>query len=213
MQMYNAQLSPYSARCRIAIHAKGLDVEWLSIADDAVKEKLAALTPMHKVPTLIDAGHVIPESDVICEYLEEKGEGAALLPADPVARAQIRLLARLGEIYVMEPMGDLFDQIDPRTRDKSLVARAMDEVVEGMGWLDTYLDGSAYAIGTSLTFADCALVPIIFFFERLGPMFGEEKPLKPFPNVASYYKAMHDDAHCAPVLDEMDVALKRFMGI
>ncbi len=213
MQMYNAQLSPYSGRCRIAIYAKGLDVELLPISDDAVKAELAALTPMHKVPTLIDGDHVIPESDVICEYFEEKGEGAPLLPADPVARAQIRLLARIGEIYVMEPMGDLFDQIDPRTRDKNLVARAMGEVVEGMGWLDTYLDGSAYALGNTLSFADCALVPILFFFERLGPMFGEEKPLKPFVNVERYYRAMYDDTHCARVLAEMDVALKQFMGI
>ncbi|NIJ41788.1 glutathione S-transferase [Parvibaculum indicum] len=213
MQMYNAQLSPYSARCRIAIQAKGLDVELLPISDDAVKARLAALTPMHKVPTLIDGDHVIPESDVICEYFEEKGEGPALLPADPAARAQVRLLARIGEIYVMEPMGDLFDQIDPRTRDKNLVARAMGEVVEGMGWLDSYLDGSAYAVGAALSFADCALVPILFFFERLGPMFGEEKPLQAYPRVASYYKAMHDDPHCGHVLAEMDVALKQFMGI
>lgn len=213
MQMYNAQLSPYSARCRIAIHAKGLDVELLPISDDAVKAKLAALTPMHKVPTLIDGDQVIPESDVICEYLEEKGAGPALLPTEPAARAQIRLLARIGEIYVMEPMGDLFDQIDPRTRDKNLVARAMGEVAEGMGWLDSYLDGSAYALGNTLSFADCALVPIVFFFERMGPMFGEEKPLKSFVRVESYYRAMHDDMHCGRVLDEMDVALKQFMGI
>jgi len=213
MQMYNAQLSPYSARCRIAIYAKGLDVELLPISDEAVREKLNEMTPMHKVPTLVDGEHLVPESEVICEYLEEKGEGIPLLPDDIHARAQVRLLARMGDLYVMEPMGDLFDQIDPRTRDKGLVARAMAELAEGMSWLDAYLDGTGFAVGGKMTLADCALVPIIFFFERLGPMFGEEKPLKPYPNVASYYKAMHEDASCARVLAEMDVALKTFMGI
>ena len=212
MQMYNSQLSPYSARCRIAIYAKGLDVELLSISDEANRVRLAEITPMHKVPTLIDNGHIIPESEVICEYLEEKGEGPALMPQDLLARVQIRLLARMGDLYVMEPMGDLFDQIDPRTRNKELVKRSLDYLAEGMAWLDTYLDGTAFAVDGRLTLADCALVPLIFFFERMGPMFGEEKPLKPYPQVTGYYKAMHDEPNCARVLDEMDVALKQFMG-
>ena len=43
------------------------------------------------VPTLIDGDKVIPESNVILEYLEEAYPQPALAPADPYGRARMRL--------------------------------------------------------------------------------------------------------------------------
>jgi glutathione S-transferase len=43
------------------------------------------------VPTLVDGDRVIPESNVILEYLDEAYPEPALMPADPYARATVRL--------------------------------------------------------------------------------------------------------------------------
>ena len=212
MKLYNAQLSPYAARCRLAIHAKGLDVAMIDVAPGAVPPELDTLTPMHKVPLLVHGDVVVPESETICEYLEDLNLGTSLRPEGAAHIARMRLLARIGDLYIMEPMGNLFGQINPQGRDQALVDREMAELLKGIGWLNHYLDGSPFAVGDRLSLADCALVPMLFFFDRIGPMFGEATPLKHFPATDAYFGSVQNHPSAAKVVAELDAALRRMMG-
>ncbi|MBX3493479.1 MAG: glutathione S-transferase family protein [Parvibaculum sp.] len=212
MKLYNAQLSPFAARCRLAIYAKGLDVEMIDVAPGAVPPELDTLTPMHKVPLLAHGDVVVPESETICEYLEDIGAGAPLRPEDAVERARMRLLSRIGDLYIMEPMGELFGHINPQGRDQALVDREMAELLKAIGWLEHYLDGSPFAVGGRLSLADCALVPMLFFFDQIGPMFGHASPLKNHPSAEAYYKGIQAHPAAAKVVAELDAALRRMMG-
>lgn len=52
MKIYNAQLSPYSARVRFAVYAKGLDAEIIDgFSTPELEAELEHLNPMAKVPT------------------------------------------------------------------------------------------------------------------------------------------------------------------
>jgi len=212
MKLYNAQLSPFAARCRLSIYAKGLDVEMIDVGPGAVPPELDTLTPMHKVPLLVHGDVVVPESETICEYLEDLGAGTPLRPAGAPALARMRLLARIGDLYIMEPMGELFGQINPQGRDQALVDREMAELEKGIGWLEYYLDGSPFAVGDRLSLADCALVPMLFFFDQIGPMFGHASPLKTYPSAEAYYKGIREHPAAAKVVAELDAALRRMMG-
>lgn len=212
MKMYNAQLSPYAARCRMAIYAKDLDVEFLDMPAPELEEEFSRLAPMHKVPLLVDGDVTVPESETICEYLEDKGLGVSLRPKDAASAARMRMLARMADLYVMEPMGELFGQINPTGRDAKLVAREMAELAKAMGWLEAYLTGGNYAVGNSLTLADCELVPVLFFFEQIGPMFGHVNPLSDYPKAEAYYRGIAGEPSAARVLAELDAALRRMMA-
>ncbi len=212
MKMYNSQLSPYAARCRIAIYAKDLDVELVEMPDPAAEEEFSRLAPMHKVPLLVDGDVVVPESGTICEYLEDRGLGLSLRPADPAAMALMRTLGRICDLYAMEPMNELFGQINPADRDQAVVTREMALLVKAMSWLDHYVEGPAYAVGGALSLADCMLAPTLFFFDRIGPMFGEAAPLRQFPAASDYYKAICGDAAVAKAMAELDISLRRMMG-
>ena len=212
MKMYNAQLSPYAARCRLAIYAKELEVEFLDMPDPALEEEFNRLTPMHKVPLLVDGETVVPESETICEYFEDRGLGVSLRPGDPVKVARMRLLSRIGDLYVMQPMGELFGQINPAGRDAQLVAREMAELNKAMGWLEHYIGGPDFAVGDSLTLADCEMVPVLFFFDQIGPMFGYADPLRDFPRTKAYYQGIQKTPAAAKVVAELDAALRRMMG-
>jgi glutathione S-transferase len=212
MKMYNSQLSPFAARCRLAIYAKDLDVELLDMPDPALEAEFSRLAPMHKVPLLIDGETVVPESEVICEYLEDKGLGISLRPDDPVATARMRLLSRIGDLYVMDPMGELFGQINPAGRDAQLVAREMAELSKAMGWIEHYIGGPDFAVGDSLTLADCEMVPVLFFFDQIGPMFGYADPLRDYPRAQAYYEGIQKTPAAAKVVAELDAALRRMMG-
>jgi len=212
MKLYNANLSPFAARCRIQIYAKGLEVEMANMPDAIDADAFARLTPMHKVPTLDHDGDILPESEVISEYLEDLGGAPALRPDEPKARARVRLLSRIGDLYLLVPLGDLFGQIDPQTRDQELVDRLLDELCKGLTWLDFYLDGSAYAVGDRLTLADCALMPILFFVEEVSPMWGRKDLLDDVAKVAAYYEATQADPAVARVHQELSEALRRMQN-
>jgi len=213
MKLYNAQLSPYSARVRLSIYAKGLDVVIVDgFSTPELEAELERLNPMHKVPTLLIDGKALPESEVICEYLEDLDLGMSLRPKDPAEAARVRLLARIGDLYIMEPMNNLFGQINPKGRDQALVDREIAELRKGLTWLAFYLDGSAHAVGDKLTLADCALAPMLFFYEQIGPMFAVADVFEGIPTVRSYYNGLKNDPHVARVFGELDAALRKVMG-
>lgn len=211
MKMYDSPLSPYAARVRIALYAKNLDVERIQPVDRVAGE-LEAATPLAKLPTFVHDGNVVPESEVINEYLEDIGTLPSLRPRDPLICARMRVLARICDLYIMYPMGELFGQISPVGRDQSIVDTQMAELHEAMGWLDSYLDGSPYAVGQQLSLADCALAPVLFFFEQIGPMFGNATPLKAYPDTQAYFVGIQKDPHVGRVLAEVDATLRKMMA-
>jgi glutathione S-transferase len=82
MKLYNANLSPFAARCRIQIYAKDLPVTLAEPPGGAGTDAYRAINPTGKVPCLEVDGVVIPESEVICEFLEDRFPQPSLRPAD-----------------------------------------------------------------------------------------------------------------------------------
>ncbi|MGV8995328.1 MAG: glutathione S-transferase family protein [Parvibaculaceae bacterium] len=213
LKLYNAQLSPYSARVRLAIYAKGLDAEIVdAFSTPELEAELERLNPLAKVPTLVHDGLVVPESEVICEYLEDLGLGHVLRPTDPKACARMRLFSRIGDLYLMEHMQRLFSQINPKGRDHALVELELGELAKAIKWLEAFLDGSTYAVGETFTHADCTLAPMLFFYDQIGPMFGSANPFASSPKLDKYYRGLKQNPHVARVVTELEVALAKVMA-
>jgi glutathione S-transferase len=211
-KLYGAALSPYSARCRMQMYAKGLEFEAVSVFDKLSPEEFANLTPLKKVPALDVDGLILPESQVIAEYLEDVETDVPLLPATAEERARVRLLARIGDLYLMMPLGKLFGQVNPQGRDPKLVQYMFGELDKAMGWLSHYVDGSKYAVGDKLSLADCALIPMLFFSSNITPLFGRECMLCETPVVHNYFTKTLDDPAVARVVQELEEAFAKMMG-
>src|SRR5437763_195964 len=104
MKLYSADLSPYSARVRMQIYAKGItDIAFEQPADWGMP-KFRERFPIGRIPVLDIDGDIIPESEVIAEYLEEIYPESSLLGGSPRETAHIRMLARVGDIYIINNM-------------------------------------------------------------------------------------------------------------
>ncbi len=78
---------------RIALNLKGLNYDYVSKALAKNEQRAAdylALNPQGLIPALEVDGTVISQSVAIIEYLNELHPQPPLLPADPLARAQVR---------------------------------------------------------------------------------------------------------------------------
>ena len=149
MRLIDAARCPYCARARIALAEKGLEYETVEIDLSDRPAWVYELNTPGRVPILDDA-FVLPESEVIMEYLEDRHPAPALLPEGAEARARARLLVHrfddlLGDDYYAFRRGD---------------ANALDERLEQL------------EVGQSL-FADIAFVPWII---RARDMLGVTLP-------------------------------------
>ena len=211
MKLFNSDLSPYSARVRIAIYAKNLPVEIVAAPGGTGSPEYKKLNPTGKVPALEDGGQVIAESEVICEYLEDRFAAPALRPADPLGRARVRTLSRFADLYLAPPLSALFGQLNPATRDAKLVAEKLAELSAKLDQLEALVVASPYAAGSELTLADCALAPVFFFLTRLMPSLGGPSPLEGRPKLAHIGDEVVKHPAVAKVLGEMGVAMAERM--
>ena len=208
MKLYTAMLSPFAARCRMAIYAKGLEVEFAEAWGDFSREELAAKNPMTKIPVLEDGEFVLPESETICEYLEDRFPDPPMRPKSPEARARMRLLSRMTDFYVFEPLSPLFGHLSRKTRVQEVVDRQLAALGRGLGAVDHFIAEEGYAAGPTLTLADCTLVPVLLFVVTYLPYFGVKEPLAPYPRLAAYWGRVEQQEIAARVIDEIRAAMK-----
>ena len=207
MKLYNSDLSPFAARCRMQLRAKHLPVELAAPPADR-----SAVNPVGKIPALHVDGRIIPESEVICEYLEDRFPEPPLRPASLEDRALVRTLSRIADLYVLAPLFEIFGQINPATRDTALVTKKLAELLKGLDQLEQFISGERYAVDNRLTLADCTLAPALFFVVALAPRFGEADILAARPRLKSYWQNIGQDPIAAGVLAEMGRAMQQRMG-
>ena len=104
MKIIGSYVSPYVRKVLACLALKGLDYEIDPITPFYGDEEFARLSPLRRIPVLIDGDLSISDSSVICAYLDEAYPERPLLPAGPADRAR----ARWFEEYADTRLGDVF---------------------------------------------------------------------------------------------------------
>jgi glutathione S-transferase len=212
VKLYSVNLSPFASRNRLQIYAKGLDVQLLPPPGELKSDAYLAINPLGKIPVLVDGEFMLPESETIAEYLEDRFPEPSLRPGNPQALARARLLSRIVDLYVFPPLIVLFRNASPKQRDQQAVDGALQELEKGLDWLARYLEGTDYAVAKQLSLADCTLVPALFFVNAMLPVFGKPEPFAGASKVGEYYRGVQKNPHVAKVVGELGVALKERMS-
>jgi len=118
MELFYSPNSPYARKARIIIQELDLEprVKQTAVALPA-DAKLRAINPLGKIPALLlDDGSVIYDSPVICEYLDDLGQGKFFPRAGFFREAQGRWRA-----LTLQALGDgLADAVVRRTQEMRL---------------------------------------------------------------------------------------------
>lgn len=211
MKLYGAPLSPYVARVLLAIRFKGLDIPVVPAPGGGLKSPdYLAINPYGKMPALDADGTAIIESEVICEFLDERFPQKKILPGDDLARARARIISRAIDLYVLPALLGLLGQMNPATRDLKLVADKLAELKRGRDGLETFID-APWCMGDAFTLADCALVPACFFMEKFMPAFGGLDVFADHPRMGAVWRHAQNDPLVANLVREMTDALGDFM--
>jgi glutathione S-transferase len=105
MKIIGSFVSPYVRKVLACLELKGLDYRVDPITPFFGNDEFERLSPLRRIPVLIDRDVTLCDSSVICAYLDEAYPGHPLLPADPKDRARARWLeefadTRLGDIFI-----------------------------------------------------------------------------------------------------------------
>ncbi|MBI3453807.1 MAG: glutathione S-transferase family protein [Rhodospirillales bacterium] len=214
MKLYSLPLSPYAARVRGAIYAKGLPVEIATPPDGwRTSPEFRAINPMLRIPVLVlDDGASIPESAVIVEYLEDAYPGPALRPRSATALARVRLITAVADLYVMQAMMPVFHMADAATRDETAIKAQCAKLDTGLAQLDGLLDAGAYAHDGRLTTADVWLTPVRFSLDALLGFANLPTLLDRHKAVKAYAEVAKRDPVLGRIWNEMADGLKSFMA-
>ena len=158
-------LSPYVRKLLAVLNLKGLDYRIDPIAGFFGSDAFSELSPLRRIPVLIDDQLTLCDSTVICEYLEERYPEPALLPSSAADRARARWLeeyadTRMGEVFIWQ----LFYQraIGPRIfgqpTDETALQRALEvEIPQVLDYLERQLPAEGFLFGAPLMLADIAI--------------------------------------------------------
>jgi glutathione S-transferase len=208
MKLYSGDLSPYSARVRMQIYAKGITDIALERPADFGTPKFRERLPIGRIPVLDIDGDLMPESEVIAEYLEAVYPEPSMLGATPRETAHIRTVARIGDVYLMNNMFMLSPQSRAKTRNEGIVELLGGQVVRNIKALDRVIGTDGFACCGRLTMADCALTPALFLVENVLPSVGVEDPIPKAASVAAYWAAIQTNEHAARTLRDLHRGLE-----
>ena len=167
MQLFAHPFSSYCQKALIAFYENDTPFELRMLEEPGVMEDLAALWPLKRFPILTDGGRLVVEATSIIEHLAVHYPGPVqLIPADPDAALDVRMMDRVFDNYISTPQQKfIFDVVRPEgaNRDPHGVAEARAMLDTAYAWLDQRLSGKEWATDHGFSMADCAAAPFLFY--------------------------------------------------
>jgi len=191
--LFEADISPYAQRVVMLLEYKGIPFTKSHPPGGFDSPEYGVINPIRKLPVLQIGDFNLPESEVICEYLEQVHPDPTLVPTDPLQRAQTRLISRIIDTYIMNPMMPLFQNLSRRTRDQQVVDIALASIDKGLTVLEHWIEPGPFANAGMLTLADLAAAPVIRYVNEYPPFFGMTEPLKDRPKISAYFEAIQNE--------------------
>ena len=214
MKLYGDPASPYVTRVIMFARLKGVELSRPPVpGGNPRSDAYHQINPLGKVPGLEVDGQMLPESEVICEYLEEAYPDVAGLPPDKKDRATARLVARITDLYISPFFRPLLPHLDPENRDQDEIDRIGAELSKAFRGLAHYMGSGPFCVSTEPTLGDCALGPYIQLFKNVVfPAFDSiPDPTARPGRLMTWWQAMQDHELCRACLIEYGTAVDEFM--
>lgn len=156
VRIIGSPISPYVRKVLVCLELKKIDYEIDPIIPFFGNQEFSRLSPLRRVPVLIDDRVTLADSSVICQYLEDRHPEPPLYPRDVAERARARWLeefadSRMGDVFIWR----LFNQVAIRPRvwneptDQAVVKQALEvEIPSVLDYLETQLPHAGFVFGS-----------------------------------------------------------------
>lgn len=157
-------ISPYVRKVLACLELKGLEYEIDPIAPFVGNDEFTRLSPLRRIPVLVDGSLVLSDSSVICQYLEDRQPTPSVYPHDIADRARARWLEEYADTRLADGLiWRLFHQLAIKRHifgeapNEAVVQHARDvEVPAALDYVEKQLPDDGFVFG-ALSIADISL--------------------------------------------------------
>ena len=163
IKLYGANASPFVRKVMAVLAIKQLPYEHIASMPFSGDKELASVSPLSKIPALLDGELNIADSKVICRYLESAYPEVPVYPTDLQRRARADWLEEYGGTVLAESAAGIFFHrfMRPNVLKQPVLDDVVDKIInENLPPMLDYLEGQVPAedyIFGDLTVADLAL--------------------------------------------------------
>ncbi len=162
MTLFSDPKCPYCHRVRMVLAEKKISIEVVDVDAQDLPAQVLEANPYGTVPTLIDRDLALYESQIIMEYLDERFPHPPLLPADPVGRANARLL-----MYRIDR--DWYALVRQIVHgDAKAAAAARVALRDGLATSAPIFAASPFFMSEEFSLVDCCIAPLLWRLPALG---------------------------------------------
>ncbi|MDA0273227.1 MAG: glutathione S-transferase family protein [Proteobacteria bacterium] len=161
IKLHGVQLSPFVRKALLTMDYKGIPYESVDVFPGSDDAGFRAISPLGKVPVLEDDGFAIPDTSVICRYLDRTHPEKPIYPADPKLEAQACWLEEFADSKLIEACAGLFQQrfLFPKMMNQPTDEARVTEILDTMmppllDYLETQVPESGPLVGDSISIAD-----------------------------------------------------------
>lgn len=157
-------ISPYVRKVLAVLNLKGIRYEIDPLVGFMGNDAFSKISPLRRIPVLIDDRVTLCDSTVICQYLDERYPQPAIFPSDIADRAQARWLeeyadTRLADVIIWQLFNQLAVQpfVWGRPTDQSIVDKTLaQDLPQVLDFLEPQMPASGFLFG-ALSLADISL--------------------------------------------------------
>jgi glutathione S-transferase len=159
MLIVGSHVSPYVRKVLVALAIKGIAHEVDPITPFYGNDDFSRLSPLRRIPVLIDGELVLNDSTIICEYLDEVQPEPPLMPRNPADRARARWLeefadSRLGDLIIWRLFFPrvVAPRVFGKAPDEADLAQVAEvELPAALDWIEAQAPGEGFLFGPVCT--------------------------------------------------------------
>ena len=175
MKLLTASASPFGRKVKVVAIEKGLidriELVMVATAPAAPNDQLARENPLIKIPTLLpEGGRPIPDSFVICDYLDTLHGGERVIPATGPRRWEVLTVHTLGDGVCDAALLCRYEGVQrpEALRWSDWIAGQMKKIDGSLDWLEANIaavgDAGTASIDIGQVAVGCALGYLDFRF-------------------------------------------------
>lgn len=161
LTLYSGSTCPFSHKSRFVLFEKEMDFEIKDVDLYNKPEDINMMNPYGQVPILVERDLVLYESNIINEYIDERFPHPQLMPADPIARAKVRLVIHTFEKELYNHV-HVLESRSAKAADEGKKDKARAGIRDHLTTYAPHLLKNKYMMGEEFTMMDVALAPLLW---------------------------------------------------
>ena len=211
--LYGASLSPFVRKVRAVLAVKGIDYELVNVMPGAMDPAFLAKSPLSKIPVWEEGDWALPDSSVICAYLERRVPSPSLYPAEARAFATSLFWEEYADTRLVESGAPVFFQRIVRERvfkepaDEEIVRRCLEDVLPPvLDQMEALFIGRDCADPAELTIGNLAVWSPFVNLDHAGFELDESS----WPGLSAFIRTLGAHPALSQLVEEERAALAAF---